>query len=109
MAHLPHHHPSRLIGNLAAVVLLALGAAYLFDRMAGWFGWKLQALCAVVSFVTPLTFTAGLILCAVGAVIWAASAFRNGAGAGLILGGTVLALLPSVMPHYFQVACIPSP
>ena len=105
----PLYHPTRLVGNFAALVLLVLGLAYLVDQVARWFGWPLQAFCSTVSFFTPLAFSAGVVICTLGVVVWAMSRFRGDAGIGLMIGGALLAVLPGVMPRYFAFECVFSP
>jgi len=102
------YHPTRLIGNIAAVVLLAIGAAYLFDRTARWLGWNTDLLCSAVNVIGPVTFSLGVIMCTFGFVIWAVSRFRSEAGIGLMIGGTILSFLPGVMPHYLGWTCLPA-
>ena len=105
----PAFHPTRLVGNLAALVLLTLGCAYLFDQVARWFGWKVDAFCSTVTFFAPLAFSAGVALCTLGVVIWAMSRFKSDAGLGLIIGGALLSVLPGVMPRYFAWECVFTP
>lgn len=106
---LPPYHPARLVGNIAALVLLALGGAYLFDHIARWLGWKLDAFCSTVAFLTPLSFAMGVVLCTVGALMWGVSRFKGEAGVGLMIGGALLAVLPGVMPRYFALECVFTP
>lgn len=106
---LPPYHPSRLIGNIAALVLLALGGAYLLDHIARWFGGKLDAFCSTVAFFAPLSFAMGVVLCTIGVLVWAASWFKGEAGVGLMIGGALLSVLPNVMPHYFGWECTFTP
>ena len=105
----PHHHPTRLVGNIAALVMLALGGAYLFDHGARALGWKPDAFCSTVAFLAPLTFAVGVILCTVGVLVWTASRFRGDAGVGLFLAGLLLSVLPGVMPRYFGWECVFTP
>lgn len=102
----PPYHPTRLVGNIAALVLLALGAAYLLDRTTRWFGYPTNAFCGTVNFFAPLYFAIGVIMATLGVLVWASSNFKGGAGVGLFLGGMALTTLPPVMPHYFGVMCI---
>lgn len=102
----PPYHPSRLIGNIAALILLALGGAYLLDHIARWLGWKLNAFCSTVAFFAPLSFSMGVVLCTVGVLVWAASLFKGNAGVGLMIGGALLSVLPGVMPRYFGWECV---
>lgn len=105
----PPHYPARFIGNLAALVLVAIGAAYLIDKAAAWLGWQTRVLCSIVDFFVPIAVSLGVILATLGVVIWAISRFRSDIGLGFIIGGLIFGLLPQVMPHYFGVACIPNP
>lgn len=89
--------------------MLALGLAYLFDQVARWFGWKPEAFCSTVSFFAPLAFSAGVVLCTLGFIVWAVSRFRSDAGIGLMIGGALLAVLPNVMPRYFAFECVFNP
>lgn len=100
------YHPTRLIGNLAAIVLVALGATYLYDRALRWWGWKSDAFCSTVSFFAPLSFSIGVVLATLGVLIWAVSRFRGEAGIGFIIGGAILSVLPTIMPRYFDWECI---
>ena len=106
---LPPYHPTRLVGNIAALVLLALGATYLFDHIARWLGSTSRAFCATVAFFAPLSFSIGVVLCTVGVLVWAASRFKGDAGVGLMIGGALLSVLPGVMPRYFAMECIFTP
>jgi len=106
---LPPYHPSRLVGNIAALVLLALGGAYLLDHIARWFGWKGNTFCSTVAFFAPLSFSMGVVLCTIGVLIWGASRFKGDAGVGLMIGGALLSVLPNVMPHYFSWECTFTP
>lgn len=103
----PPYHPNRLIGNIAALVAVTLGAAYLLDHLTRWFGHPTNAFCGTVDFLAPLSFTAGVILATIGVLVWTASSFKGGAGVGLFFGGMALTALPPVMPHYFGVLCPP--
>lgn len=105
----PPYHPTRLVGNIAALVLLALGAAYLLDHIARWLGWKSNAFCATVEFFAPLSFSIGVVLCTVGVLVWAVSRFKGDAGVGLMIGGALLSVLPGVMPRYFGWECVFTP
>ncbi|KNY12991.1 hypothetical protein AKG11_31695 [Shinella sp. SUS2] len=106
---LPPYHPTRLVGNIAALVLLALGGAYLLDHIARWFGGTSNAFCATVAFFAPLSFSIGVVLCTVGVLVWAASRFKGDAGVGLMIGGALLSVLPGVMPRYFAMECVFTP
>ncbi|MDH1271206.1 hypothetical protein N5C81_26750 [Rhizobium pusense] len=103
------YHPTRLIGNLAAIVLVALGATYLYDRALRWWGWKSDAFCSTVSFFAPLSFSIGVVLATLGVLIWAVSRFRGEAGIGFMIGGAILSVLPTAMPRYFDWECILTP
>jgi hypothetical protein len=106
---LPPYHPTRLIGNLAAIVLAALGATYLYDRALRWWGWKSDAFCSTASFFAPLSFSIGVVLATLGILIWAVSRFRGEAGIGFMIGGAILSVLPTIMPRYFDWECILAP
>ena len=106
---LPPYPTTRLVGNIAALVLLALGGAELFDHIARWFGRTSSAFCATVAFFAPLSFSIGVVLCTVGVLVWAASRFKGDAGVGLMIGGALLSVLPGVMPRYFGWECVFTP
>ncbi|MFD1696794.1 hypothetical protein [Roseibium aestuarii] len=106
---LPPYQPTRLIGNLAALVLIVLGGAYLFDLTFRWFGWESDAFCSAVAFFTPPSFAIGVVLATLGALIWAISQFRGQTGIGLMIGGFILAVLPGIMPRYFGWDCLLTP
>ena len=98
-----------MISNIAALILLALGGAYLLDHITRWFGGTSNAFCATVAFFAPLSFSIGVVLCTVGVLVWAASRFKGDAGVGLMIGGALLSVLPGVMPRYFAIECVFTP
>lgn len=106
---LPPYRPTRLIGNLAALILAALGASYLYDRIFRWWGWQSDAFCATVSFFAPLSFSLGVVIATLGALMWAVSQFRSETGIGFMIGGAILSVLPTIMPRYFDWECILAP
>ena len=98
-----------MISNIAALILLALGGAYLLDHIARWFGWKWNTFCSTVGFFAPISFALGVILCTIGLLLWGINRFRGDVGVGLLIGGAVLSFLPTVMPRYFDVECLFTP
>lgn len=100
--------PSRLIGNLAAIAILPLGAAFLWDQwIASWFGYQPTAMCTIVGPVVNVAGSVGVLLTTLGVVSRAVSRFRSETGVALIIGGVALFLAPAVLPHYLGATCIP--
>lgn len=93
--------PSRLIGNLAALALVPLAGAFIWDHVfAPLFGYKPTALCTMLSPVVQTAGSIGVMLTTLGVVIWAISRFRSETGVALMVGGVLLFAAPAVFPHY---------
>lgn len=100
--------PTRIIGNLAAVIGAVLLTALVIDRAAGWLGYQPQTFCFVLRQATAFAYQIGVILTAIGIIIWAVSMGKSQAGISLALGGVLLFIMPLVVPYYLGAACIPS-
>lgn len=95
-----------VVANAAALICLALGAAYAIDRLTIWWGGSAWALCSVFPLVDSLlAYTVGMLLAVVGMTLWAFSGFKNNTGGFLAAGGAFLALLPVILLSAFGVSC----
>lgn len=99
---------TRLIGNLAALVGSVLVACFLFDLGIEWLGYEPIAFCTVLQPVIAVAYYVGVLLTAVGVIMWAVSMGKSEAGIALMLGGVMLFILPVVLPHYLGAECIPT-
>ncbi|RFB90344.1 hypothetical protein B5K11_20025 [Rhizobium leguminosarum bv. trifolii] len=99
---------TRLIGNLAALVGSVLVACFLLDLGIEWVGYEPIAFCAVLRPVIAVAYYVGVLLTAVGVIMWAVSMGKSEAGIALMLGGVMLFILPEVLPHYLGAECIPT-
>jgi hypothetical protein len=97
--------PLRIVGNLAALVALLLGLAWLFDHLAVWLGYKAWLFCAALKPVGVVAQGVGVILCSVALITWAASRFRSEGSLALAIGAFLLGVLPMLLPHYFGASC----
>ncbi|UXS26937.1 hypothetical protein [Agrobacterium tumefaciens] len=100
-------HPTRVIGNLAALIGSILVAGFLLDLAAGWWGYRPMAFCTLIEPILAFAYGAGVLLTSVGVIIYAVSLFRSQAGIGLAVGGVMLFIVPLTLPHYLGVACYP--
>ncbi|WP_107677161.1 hypothetical protein [Agrobacterium sp. LAD9] len=103
----PPFHPTRVIGNLAALVGAILIAGFLFDLAAGWWDYRPMAFCMLLRPILAFAYGVGVLLTTVGVIIYAVSLFRSQAGIGLAIGGVMLFIVPLTLPHYLGVACSP--
>lgn len=103
----PPFHPSRLIGNLAALVGTVLLAGFLFDMATAWLGYETMAFCALLRPTIAVAYGLAVLLTSLGIIIYVASMFKSDAGIGLALGGVMLFVLPLVLPRYLGAECIP--
>lgn len=96
-----------LIGNLAVLIALAIGSAFLLDQAWSWFGGTPFAMCATYGFV-DLVFgkTVGLTLVCLGLIVWVLSGMQNGAYLALALGGMLIGVFPGIFAHYLGAACL---
>ncbi|MDR6100579.1 apolipoprotein N-acyltransferase [Agrobacterium larrymoorei] len=104
----PLFHPTRFIGNLAAIVGATLVAGYLIDLAAGWWGYNPLAFCTLLKPVLAVAYGVGVLLTCIGLIIYVASWFKSQAGIGLAVGGVLLFILPMALPRYLGLACLPS-
>lgn len=101
----PPFHPTRVIGNLAALVGAILVAGFLFDLAACWWDYRPMALCMLLEPVLAVAYAIGVLLTSLGVIIYAVSMFRSQAGIGLAVGGVLLFVLPLTLPRYLGVIC----
>ena len=103
------HDPARLIGNIVALIAVALGLAYLLDQALAWFGYGRFALCGILGFV-QITFghTLGLVMAFIGFVMWVFSRFQSPPALTLFLGGLFVGIAPQLFLHYLNVSCATS-
>lgn len=96
----PSLSPGELLANLAALVTLLLGGAWLVDKLSVWSGHAPWAVCGLLSPLGELATAAGVMLAVVGFVGWACSLFANVNLFGLMVAGLVLPQVPGVFLHY---------
>lgn len=101
-----HLSPPRLIGNLAAAVGTVLVVGLLFDYGAAWFGYQPMIFCTLLQPVVSVAYAVGVMVAAVGIIIWAVSMGKSEAGIALAIGGAMLFALPLVLPRYLGAECI---
>lgn len=97
--------PLRIVGNLAALIALGLGLAWLYDHVAVWLGSEAWLFCATLQPVGVLARGVGVILCSVSLIMWAASRFRSEAALAVAIGAFLIGVLPLLLPHYFGAEC----
>jgi len=95
-----HLSASSLIGNGAALVGLALGGAFAGDWLGRKLGYQPGLICGMQETVSVLAATGGVVIGAVGAVIWVLSGLRDAAGLALLAGAVLLGVLPGVLLQY---------
>lgn len=106
---LPPYRPSRLIGNLTALVGVVLVAGLLTDYAAGWFDYRPMVFCTMLRPIIAVAYAVGVLVTAIGVIVWAVSMGKSEAGVGLALGGVLLFALPLMLPRYLGAECIPMP
>lgn len=99
--------PTRLIGNLTAVVAAVLVGAFLFDLAAAWLGYAALAFCMLLRPMLSIAYGVGVLITCVGVVMWGVSMGKSEAGIGLALGGVMLFILQLLLPRYLGAECIP--
>jgi hypothetical protein len=81
----------RLLGNLIAFVALLLAAAYLVDWLWPLFGGSPWATCVLASWANgPVGTIIGLVVFAVGVLVYTASGGKSGNGLALIVAGIIV-------------------
>jgi hypothetical protein len=100
--------PSRLLGNLVAVIAVGLGMAYLIDQLLVWLGWRPWIFCTLFPVLDlVIGHTVALILAMVSAIVFMASRFKNVGAGVLFLGAVVLSSVPSLFSGYLGAYCSP--
>jgi len=89
-----------LIGNIAAIIGVTLLVCLGLDTLAALFGYHLGIFRLVLGYAIGGAHNVGSIFVMLGILIWAISRFRSEAGLGLIIGGTLLVVFPTLIPHY---------
>lgn len=100
---------SKLLQNLAALVVLPLLVFWMIDWVAGMIGYQTSVLCWGLGPLMQVTYLVGYGITLIGVVIWAFSYFRNASMLLLALGGFFLSALPHVLHHFPGVSCRTSP
>ena len=97
---------ARTVANLAALTLIVLGGAFALDILTVKGGGSSWALCRILpTVIDVLGHALGLIVFAVGLTYWAFTAFRDGTGLALTLGGIFLTVLPMAFVNLLGVTC----
>lgn len=105
----PVSDPSRLLGNLAAIIVLGLGMAYLTDRLWLWFGWHPWAFCGLLPILDEVIgHTIALIVAMVSVIVFFFSRMKNTGAGMLFLGALVLSSVPGLFGGYLGAYCTPS-
>lgn len=100
-------NPVVLIGEIAAVVSVILLVCLGLDTLAELVGYHPRLFCTGLDYAIASAHNVGSICAMLGVVFWALSRFKSDTGLGLILGGFLLALYPTLLPHYLEVSCLP--
>lgn len=87
----PANDIAGMLGNLAALIAVALALALAIDHLAVLADRRPGLFCAIAHGVTMLATTAAIVMATVGAVVFAFSKFQR---FELLLGGLVLGALP---------------
>ncbi|TBG08421.1 hypothetical protein ELG79_36485 [Rhizobium leguminosarum] len=95
-----------IIGNLAALIAIALLGCLAADTVAALLGYHAALFCSAVGYAVAGAHNIGVVLTTLGILMWALSRFRSETGLGLAIGGVLLAVMPQVLPHYLGVSCI---
>lgn len=96
---------SKLLQNLAALIVLTLLVFWTIDWVTGMIGYPTSLLCWGLSPLAQVTYLVGYGMTLFGIVVWAFSFFRNTSMLLLALGGFLLSGLPQVLPHYLGASC----
>lgn len=105
MSDKPFNAP-RLAGNIAALLAVILGGAFLLDAGLTWIGWRPVATCTLLPIVQlVLGHTAAIVLTFVGVIVWALSQFKSPAGLTLIAAGIVLGVAPGILAAHLGITC----
>ncbi|KRB18276.1 hypothetical protein ASD99_31085 [Mesorhizobium sp. Root695] len=100
--------PSRLLGNLAALILVPLFVLFVVDQYAlPWFHKKPFLFCMATRPLVQFAGELGVLITSLGLIIWAVSWFRSEGALGIVAGGVMLFVLPLIMGHYLGATCIP--
>lgn len=92
---------SHLVGNLVAILAVAIGGAVLLDIVLGWFGSPPFVLCSIfLPLVLTFSYTPAIVLGTIGFAVWAVQGFKSGSGSALMFGAFMLGIIPMVLPHY---------
>ncbi|MDV4159326.1 hypothetical protein [Rhizobium brockwellii] len=96
-----------LIGEIAAIIGVTLIVCLGIDTVATALGYHPAIFCTGLSWAIAGAYNLGSICVMLGVIIWAMSRFRSEAGLGMMIGGVLLAVFPTVIPHYLGVlSCI---
>ncbi|PVE49878.1 hypothetical protein DC415_23905 [Agrobacterium tumefaciens] len=98
--------PIVLLCQIAAIVTVSLMACLAIDTVTGWFGYSPYLFCKGVIYAAAGANRIAVIVVMLGIFAWAVSRFRSDAAMGIVIGGSLFAIFPQVLPHYLGVSCI---